>query len=83
MPLALLSLVACSDPGDSSGSSGQSSFSDSGSNDSGSGDSKPGNNVVINGEPIVEVFIASDVDPSVGEAIQATLDLAGDYWGLW
>ena len=83
VPLVLMSLVACSDASESN-SSGQSSSGDSGdSGDSGSGDSKPGNNVVINGEPIMEVFIASDVDPSVGEAIQQTLDIAGDYWGRW
>ena len=45
---------------------------------SGSGDSKPGSNVVISGDPITEVFIASDVDPNVSEAIQQTLDIAGD-----
>lgn len=78
VPLVLMSLVACSDAGDSSSSTGKSS-----SNDSGSGDSKPGNNVIINGEPIMEVFIASDIDPSVGVAIEKTLNLAGEYWGLW
>jgi len=31
----------------------------------------------------MEVFISSDVDPSVGEAIEKTLNVAGEYWGLW
>jgi len=31
----------------------------------------------------MEVFVASDIDPSVGVAIEKTLNLAGEYWGLW
>jgi len=84
LSFALFFLVACSGSGQLTlGESTEDGAERSGASQPLSTRSDPKDSPAISGEPAIELFAASDVDEDIADAMETTLNVAADYWGLW
>jgi len=83
LSLALFFLVACSGSEELViGEGAEGGAEHTGASQPLSATSDSDDSPVFNGEPAIELFASSDVDEDIADAMEITLNVAGDYWGL-